>query len=217
MSKKRIMPDTASIANVGSGGKLHAPSAERNGAAILEALQGVLPESGKALEIASGTGQHVLGLAARFVNITWQPTEVEPERIASIEAWRREAGLQNILPPVLMDASEAGWSARHSGQNVIFFSNLLHLISDTEAEMVITEAAKALASAGVLAVYGPFMRGERFASEGDQRFHESLRAQDADIGYKAVGWVQMAQKTAGLSVLEPISMPANNLILVARK
>ncbi|MCK5496545.1 MAG: DUF938 domain-containing protein, partial [Hyphomicrobiaceae bacterium] len=37
---------------------LHAPSATRNSAVILEILKEHLPETGRALEIASGSGQH---------------------------------------------------------------------------------------------------------------------------------------------------------------
>jgi hypothetical protein len=37
----------------------YSPAADRNKQAILDVLAGVLPASGNALEIASGTGQHV--------------------------------------------------------------------------------------------------------------------------------------------------------------
>ncbi|MEO5658518.1 MAG: DUF938 domain-containing protein, partial [Polaromonas sp.] len=40
------------------------PAADRNKQPILDVLRELLPESGNALEIASGTGQHVAWFAA---------------------------------------------------------------------------------------------------------------------------------------------------------
>ena len=41
----------------------HSPAADRNKQAILDVLIQVLPEQGRELEIASGTGQHVAWFA----------------------------------------------------------------------------------------------------------------------------------------------------------
>ena len=51
------------------------PAAERNKQPILDVLRQVLPERGSALEIASGTGQHVAWFAAGLPHWTWQPTD----------------------------------------------------------------------------------------------------------------------------------------------
>ncbi len=210
----RKLPKTASIAIPQEGAKLHAPSAARNVEAILQALTPLVPPSGRALEIASGTGEHVARYAAAFAQLQWQPTDIEPARLASIDAWG--AGLSNLLPAKHLDASQQGWAKDWPLQDLILFSNLLHLIRDAEAATVLGEAAQALASGGVFIIYGPFLRGTEFASAGDQRFHESLRAQDADIGYKSVQWVQNMVRDAGLQPAPPIDMPANNLLLVAK-
>ena len=217
MSAKRLnLPDTASVAHSAENGKLHAPSAARNVDAIIHAMQEFVPASGKALEIASGTGEHIIRFAAAFPAVTWQPTDVDPDRLTSIAAWRAEVKLPNILAPILLDATTSGW-ARDADLDLIILSNLLHLISVTEAATVITESAKALNSGGVFLIYGPFMRDTEFASEGDRRFHESLHGQDPDIGYKSFQSVQDIQRGAGLKTQNPIEMPANNLMLVATK
>ncbi|NOR60917.1 MAG: DUF938 domain-containing protein [Rhodobacteraceae bacterium] len=212
----RKLPKTASVALPTENGKLHAPSAARNGRAIVDALKPLAPRQGKALEIASGTGEHMVRFGAAFPALQWQPTDIEPARLESIAAWCGEAELMNVKPPVILDASLHGWADAFGGQNLIFLSNLLHLISEEEASNVITESAKALAPGGIFATYGPFLRGEDFASESDREFDESLRAETPEIGYKSFESIQRLQAKAGLAVLAPIAMPANNLLLVAK-
>jgi len=214
---RRKLPVTASVAKPAAGGKLSAPSALRNRQAIVQAIRPLMPVSGTALEIASGTGEHVVHYATAFEGIMWLPTELAGDRLASIRAWCDESGQPNILPPRFLDAANPGWAGGFAGQDVIIFSNLLHLVSDAEAGSVLTEAAQALAVGGVLLVYGPFLRGAMFASENDQRFHESLRASDPNIGYKSFQAIQGILSECGLAVADPVEMPANNLLLTARK
>lgn len=213
----RPVPDTASIATPSEGGRLCAPSAERNRQPLCDLLAKFAPESGTALEIASGTGQHVIAFAARLPGLTWQPTEPDPARRASIDSYVSEAGLPNLRPARDLDAATPGWGAAHRGQSLIVLVNLLHLISTAEAQILIGEAARALAPGGRFLVYGPFMRAGELTSEGDERFHASLRAQDPEIGYKddfdVLDWAQ----AAGLSPLEIVEMPANNLAIVLQK
>lgn len=218
MSAKRLnLPDSASVAIPDAAGKLHAPSAARNGAALLQTIAKYVPARGNALEIASGTGEHIIRYARAFPNISWQPTDIDQDRLDSIKAWSVEANLPNINLPKLLDASVAGWAANNIGQDLIILSNLLHLISEAEARVVVTQSAKALNSGGVSLIYGPFLRGLDFASDGDRKFHESLNSEDPEIGYKSYQAIQIMQEKCGLAILEPIEMPANNLFLVAQK
>jgi len=53
----------------------------------------VAPRRGRALEIASGTGQHITALARALPKLVWHPTEIAAERIASINAYAAEAAL----------------------------------------------------------------------------------------------------------------------------
>jgi len=217
MPTNRTLPKTASIALPVDNGKLHAPSAARNGGAIVEAILPLAPSHGNALEIASGTGEHMVRFAAALPGVNWQPTDIEPERLKSISAWCDESGLTNVKPPVILDASVKGWSHAFGGQNLIFLSNLLHLISLEEATTVIHEAAMALAPGGIFVTYGPFLRGREFASESDRLFDESLRGQDPEIGYKSFESIQRLQAEAGLTTGAAMDMPSNNLILVANR
>ena len=108
-----------------------------------------------------------------------------------------------------------GWSAGEEW-DAILAVNLLHLVPEEGAAVLIAEAARALAPAGRLAVYGPFLREGRATSPGDAAFDADLRAQDSRLGYKDLGWVIARMGAAGLGV-EVAPMPANNLMLIAFK
>ena len=56
------------------------PAAERNKQPILEVLGGLLAPSGRALEIASGTGQHVTWFAQHLPGWHWQPSDLTDDR-----------------------------------------------------------------------------------------------------------------------------------------
>lgn len=208
------LPPSASIATATHGGKLHAPSADRNGDALADLLRRIAPQSGCALEIASGTGQHVTRFASAQPNLIWTPSEISPERIASIKAYRVEADLPNLSTPIHLDACTPGWARQSKLFDLIMTVNLLHLIPETAAKTMISEVAKALAPGGTLMLYGPFLRDGQTISDGDARFHADLRAADPNIGYKDRDAVLKWGQAAGLTSTQCVEMPANNLALI---
>lgn len=211
------LPPSASVATDAGGAKLHAPAAARNADAITALIAQIAPREGRALEIASGTGQHITAIAAALPRIMWHPSEIAAERIASIDAYVAEAALTNVAPAQHLDATEQGWSSAHAPYDFIHLVNLLHLIPQEAAATVIAQAALALAPAGSLMLYGPFKRGGLLTSDGDAGFDASLRAADPRIGYKDDAWVNDVLTAAGLSCITVHQMPANNLAFVARR
>ena len=213
----RHLPPTANIAEQMQDGLLVAPSASNNMGLISQVLRDIAPKQGRAVELASGTGQHCVAFAKTCPALTWVPTDIDNARLASIGIYVSEAQLDNLTLPVRLDATQAGWSTSTGPLDMIVLVNLLHLISEAEARIVINEVAKALAPSGVFLLYGPFMRGGELTSEGDERFHENLVNTDAEIGYKddfdVIEWAQ----TAGLNAAQILEMPANNLSLVFSK
>ncbi len=214
MTNRLTLPDAP---QTDATGKMFAPSAARNCDDICDVVAHHAPTQGRALEIASGTGQHITALAARLPNLTWQPTDVDATRRASQAAYRAEAALNSFLPPAHLDALTAGWSADLQGQDLILTVNLLHLIPEGAARTLIAEAAAALAPGGIFILYGPFLRDGETTSDGDAAFHASLQSQDPDIGYKddwdVIDWLQ----SQFLDLVQVLEMPANNLAFVARK
>lgn len=210
------VPETASNAKTGDDGRQYAPSTPRNKAPILSLLQTRLPNSGRFLEIASGTGEHVVHFAQALPEWRFQPTELDPERLESIRAWTEQSHLTNIAEPAMLDAAQAGWGPTVE-VDAILICNLFHLISETQARSILTECGQALGPKGKLIIYGPFMRAGGLTSPGDERFHQSIVNHNPDLGYKddfdMIEWIE----AAGLEPEEVVEMPANNLSLIANR
>ncbi|XP_014855904.1 PREDICTED: UPF0585 protein C16orf13 homolog B-like isoform X3 [Poecilia mexicana] len=89
---------------------LLSPQAERNWEGICEVLEDVLDDQSHkqlfALEIGSGTGQHVIRFAQKLPFITWQPSDIKEECRDSIKAYIAATHVKTVLQPVLLDASE---------------------------------------------------------------------------------------------------------------
>ena len=211
------LPPSASVALPTRGAMLHAPAADRNKDALCDLLRDHGPQKGRALEIASGTGQHIAAFARALPDLHWQPTEPAPDRRASIDAYIAEAGLTNVAPAAPLDAAAAGWHKPLPPQDLIFLANLLHLIPTEAAQMLITEAALAVAPGGTLILYGPFRREGVLTSDGDAKFDAELRTADPAIGYKDTVDITRWLSDAALSPIDRIDMPANNLAFIARK
>ncbi|MCC0078925.1 MAG: DUF938 domain-containing protein [Rhodobacter sp.] len=203
-------PDSWSRAE---GDRRVAPSAERNLEPIAGVLAGVLPATGRVLELASGSGQHVAAFASRWPGLVWQPSDANPDNFASIRSWG--AGLPNLCDPLLLNACAPGWG--RGDADAVLLANLLHLISTPEAETLLHEAAQALAPGGVFALYGPFRRDGRLVTEGDVAFDARLKHADPAIGYKDIAWVRDRLAGAGLRPVSLTEMPAGNLMLVTRR
>lgn len=194
--------------------RLHAPATLRNREAILAVLREALPSSGLVLEVASGSGQHAAYFAAALPGLDWQPSDPDPAALASIEAWRSEAQLPNLHPPIMLDAA-AAWPV--SKADAILCINMTH-ISPWEATLGLMDGAgKALRAGGLLYLYGPFLRDEVETAPSNLAFNASLKARDAHWGLRRVEDVIAAAEGQGLTLDQLVEMPANNLSLLFRK
>ena len=217
MVHRKNLPTTACVTNLEADGRLNAPSALRNAEPIVELVREIAIKPGNALEIASGSGQHVVKLAAALPFLNWQPSDVDETRIKSIRCWSNDHHLTNLNPPCLLDATKEGWAAEHHDQDLILLVNLLHLISIEETKILVKEVSKALAPKGVSIIYGPFMRSGELISKSDMEFHHSLINTDPDLGYKNDLDMLNLFGEAGLVHLSTNKMPANNLAFITQK
>ena len=217
MPLRENLPPTASQAeNIGKK-KLYSTSAARNAPFILEVLSQYLPDKGKVLEIASGTGQHCAYFAEAFCNLEWQPSEINPQRLDSIQAYITETNQVNINLPLSLDATAENWAKEIASYNVIIAINFFHLISNKEMKTLIRESSLALQTNSYFVIYGPFMRGGELTSDQDIKFHTSLIECDPDIGYKDDFDILDEIEANNLSPEAIIEMPSNNLMFIAKK
>lgn len=196
----------------------YSPAAERNRQPILQVLSALLPPTGRALEVASGTGQHVAWFAAALPGWTWQPSDAQDAQFEAIAAWCTEAGVRNVLPPVLLDVLEPRWP--HQGPafdtpfDLIYCANMLHIAPWSACAGLMAGAARQLASGGRLVTYGPYFETDQPAAPGNLAFDESLRARDPAWGIRQLDDVAAQAERHGLALQQRHAMPANNLLLV---
>ncbi len=188
-----------------------ASAAARNREPILAVLRQWLPATGLVLEVAAGTGEHALASAAAFPDLTWQPTDPDPEARASIAAWREEEGTPNLLPPLHLDVRQPDWPL--SRADAILAINMVH-ISPPEAGMALLDgAARLLPPQAPLILYGPWrVRGEPLAPS-NLAFDQALKERDSSFGLREVGAFAAEAASRGLRLAERRTMPANNLML----
>lgn len=195
--------------------KGHAPATLRNRDALASVLREVLPKAGLVLEVASGTGEHAIHFAGLFPEVTWQPSDPEPEALASISAWRADAALANLLTPVRLDASAAAWPVTHA--EAILCVNMVH-ISPWKATLGLLRGAERLLSPGApLILYGPYRRAGVPTAPSNETFDESLRSRNPAWGLRDLDQVAAAARAAGLALEGVTEMPANNLTVIFRR
>lgn len=195
--------------------RLFCEAAARNAAPLLEVLRGVLPPSGLMLEVASGTGQHAARGVEAFPGWRWQPSEVDPSRLASIEAYRRAAGAENFLAPLRLDVAARPWPVTRA--DAVLVVNLTHISPWAATLGLLAGAAEVLPPGAPLVVYGPFKVGGEAAPESNRRFDVSLRQRDPRWGLRDMEVVEEEASRAGLEPEARHPMPANNWTLVLRR
>ena len=192
------------------------PSTARNRGPILDVLKPRLPASGLVLEIAAGAGEHAVHNAAALPGLIWRPTDPDPEALASIAAWRAQAGLANLLEPLRLDASDPdNWPVDRA--DVVVNINMIHISPWTATQGLMAGAGRVLRSGGVLFLYGPYVEADVPTAPSNQEFDLSLRSRDRAWGVRHLDEVAALAAEHGLDLAERIAMPANNLALFFRR
>ena len=195
----------------------YSPSADRNKQPIVEVLRQFLPPQGRALEIASGTGQHIEWFAQQFPQWTWQPTEVHRGALYNIEVRVAQANLDNVLEAIQLDVRKLPWfpdTAPDPVFDLIFCANMLHISPWEACTALMQGASRYLSAKGVLVTYGPYFETGMTPTQSNLEFDQSLRAHDSSWGIRELDDVIRAAQAAGLRLSAQHRMPANNLLLV---
>jgi SAM-dependent methyltransferase len=189
-----------------------APAAARNRDPILDVLRRHLPARGLVLEVASGTGEHTAHFAEALPDLTFQPSDPDPDARASIDAWTE--GLANVRPAVRLDASAETWPIDNA--DAIVCINMIHIAPWDAAVGLIRGAASRLPGGGTLFLYGPYIRPGVTTAPSNSDFDRDLRARNPAWGLRDLDAVTTLATQHGFSPPQIVEMPANNLSLIFR-
>ena len=198
-----------------SGSRRSAPAALRNREPIAEVLGRWLPASGLVLEIASGTGQHLVYFAERFPWLEWQPSDIHPDALRSVAAWREEAALPNLLPPLTLDAASPDWPIARA--DAILSINMVHISPWQSALGLLDGAARLLGPGDPLALYGPWLKEDVATAPSNLDFDADLKRRDPEWGLRTVEEFAAEAEKRGLTLCKVWPMPANNMMLLLRR
>ena len=192
-----------------------APAAARNREPILRALRSILPASGLVLEVASGTGEHIVHFARALPLLTWQPSDPSQVARRSIAAWIASDCLGNVFPPLDLDAMRDSWPLDHAAALVCI--NMIHISPWAATEGLLEGASRILDEGAPLYLYGPFRQAARPIEPSNAAFDTDLRHRDPRWGVRDLDAVTACAATHGLRLDRVVDMPANNLSVVFRK
>ncbi len=191
--------------------KQHAPATLRNRLGITEVLKDWLPASGTVLEIASGSGEHIVYFASVLLDLRWQPSDPDAAGQRSIAAWTGEAHLTNVEPPIALDARAEHWDV--TAADAILCINMVHISPWEATEGLLAGAERLLAPGAPLILYGPYVEKDVRTADSNLSFDVSLKARDPSWGLRDLQEVTALAAHHGFAAPERRVMPANNLML----
>jgi len=167
------------------------------------------------LEVASGSGEHAVHLAANLPALTFQPSDPHADARASIDAWVAASALPNVRCALALDATAAAWPL--TAADAVLCVNMIHIAPWAACEGLMRGAALLLSGGSPLILYGPFKRGGHHTAPSNDAFDAGLRAQNPDWGVRALEDVTSLAVEQGFALSEAVEMPANNLTVVLRR
>jgi hypothetical protein len=193
----------------------YAPAAVRKRDFILDVLRDLLPMTGVILEIASGSGEHVVHFARNFPSLVFQPSDPEREALLSVAAWVKAAQVTNVRAPIVLDASQSPWPI--ASADGIICINMVHISPWDATVGLITGAAAILPPGSPLYLYGPYKRKEFATAPSNEAFNRNLRDRNPAWGLRDLEAVAAIAQSVGFSIPAVTEMPANNLSVVFRR
>ena len=198
-----------------SDNRQHAPATARNRGPILDVLRSILPPSGTVLEVASGTGEHVVHFARAFPMLEWQPSDPSREARHSIDAWIAAEGVESVRSPLDLDAACDSWPIDQA--TAVVCINMIHISPWASTEGLMRGAGRILNAGAPLYLYGPFRQPAKALELSNATFDEDLRNRDPRWGLRDLDEVAVCAGSFGFVLDRVVDMPANNLSVIFRK
>lgn len=192
--------------------KRQAPAAARNRQPILDVLQARLPREGLVLEVASGTGEHIVHYATARPELTFQPSDPDVDARASVDDWVRTLGLANVRPALEIDVTARTWPVERA--DAVLCCNMIHIAPWEAAVGLVAGAARLLPPGGLFYLYGPYRQGGRHTAPSNEAFDADLKRRNPAWGVRDIEAVIDLAGAQGFSTPEIVEMPANNLSLL---
>ena len=192
-----------------------APAAARNRQPILDVLRPRLPTDGLVLEVASGSGEHIVHFAEALPHLVFQPSDPSAEARASIDDWVQTEGLGNVRAALALDAAGDAWPIERA--DAVLCCNMIHIAPWEAAVGLISGAARLLAEGGTLYLYGPYRRDGRHTAPSNEAFDLDLRRHNPAWGVRDLETVTALAMAKGFGPPEIVDMPANNLSLLFKR
>jgi hypothetical protein len=153
--------------------------------------------------------------ARAFPKLLFQPSDPEAAALRSIEAWRAEAGLFNLLPPIPLDARAAEWPL--VTPDAILCINMVHISPWTATAGLMRGAGRLLGAGAPIYLYGAYRQAGVETAPSNIAFDQSLRERNPDWGLRELEDVVEEAAKHGFQLDTVVPMPANNLSVVLRK
>lgn len=192
-----------------------APATQRNREPILDVLRPILPARGLVLEIASGSGEHIMHFAEALPDLTFQPSDPDARGRESIAAWLDHSRLANVNAPLALDAATHPWPI--AAADAVLCINMVHISPWSATEGLMLGAAAILPSGAPLYLYGPYHRAGVETAPSNYAFDADLRRRNPAWGLRNLDCVAALARSAGFEGPLVTQMPANNLSLVFRR
>ncbi|XP_063790762.1 methyltransferase-like 26 [Pseudophryne corroboree] len=201
---------------------LVAAAADRNKEPILGVLRQYISPTApevRALEVASGTGQHAAHFARALPNVRWLPSELDRRCLRSISEYIQKGSLVNMEQPRTLDASQSWktWGLVPSSLQMVVCINMIHISEPSCTQGLFNGAGQVLQRGGVLLTYGPYSVNGILTPQSNIDFHQSLKNSNPDWGIWDTSQLQELATTCGLTLETMVDMPANNKCLIFRK
>jgi len=194
--------------------KQYSQACDENRGPILGIIGEVFSGTHSILEIGSGTGQHAVYFARRLPHLTWQPSDLS-ENHASINAWRAEASLVNVLPPIELNVTATTWpDGKYDG---LFSANTTHIMSWEAVQSMFDGIGNLLQTGARCCLYGPFNYAGSFTSDSNRRFDAWLKDRDPASGIRDFEALADLATANGFELETDNEMPVNNRLLIWKK
>jgi len=173
------------------------------------------------MEIGSGSGEHGVVFQKRFPEIIWQTSDPELVHRKSISSWIEYEELSTKMPqPLEIDVEKIPWKIpliiANSLQGIVSI-NMIHVAEWSCTVALFRESGKLLNKGQFLILYGPFKIGNKYTSQSNYFFDNSLKTHNDLWGIRNLEEVSNEGEKYGFYQENIIGMPANNFSIIYRK